>query len=313
MRSPRQRLDDWWQARLRPVEQWPLTQNHIYIVPTRAGLAFAATLLLLLASINYQLNLGYALTFALAGSALASMHMTHGSLRGLVLHLKPVAPCHAGEAAQLALVVDNPGAVRHGLGFGVQGAPLAWAEVGARTQTVVQLAAAQARRGRHALPLLRAESRFPFGLFRAWTVWRPAGEVWVYPRPEHPAAPLPAAPAVSGAALRRQPQADADHDELRPWRPGDSPRQLLWRKFARSGELVTREQRSSPSGTRWLDWQQAGTADVEARLSRLAAWALAAEAVGAPWGLRLPGQALAPARGAVHLHEALRALAAWQA
>jgi hypothetical protein len=53
---------------------------------------FALTLLLmLLASINYQLNLGYALTFLLAGSGLVSMHLTHGTLRGLTLHLRPVA------------------------------------------------------------------------------------------------------------------------------------------------------------------------------------------------------------------------------
>ena len=40
----------------------------------------AATLLVLLvASINYQLNLGYLLTFPLAGSALVGMHLCHGT------------------------------------------------------------------------------------------------------------------------------------------------------------------------------------------------------------------------------------------
>ena len=52
---------------------------------------FALTLVvLLLASINYQLNLGYVLTFLLAGSGVVSMHVTHGTLRGLTLHLRPV-------------------------------------------------------------------------------------------------------------------------------------------------------------------------------------------------------------------------------
>ena len=46
-----------------------LTQRNVYILPTRAGWMFALTLLVLLvASINYQLNLGYVLTFLLAGS-----------------------------------------------------------------------------------------------------------------------------------------------------------------------------------------------------------------------------------------------------
>ncbi|MBK9362478.1 MAG: hypothetical protein IPM99_15800 [Rubrivivax sp.] len=51
---------------------------------------FAPTLLvLLLASINYQLNLGYLLTFLLAGSGLVSMHVTHNTLRRLTLRLRP--------------------------------------------------------------------------------------------------------------------------------------------------------------------------------------------------------------------------------
>ena len=54
-----------------------LTQGNVYILPTRAGWMFALTLLvLLLASINYQLNLGYVLTFLLAGSGVVSMHVT---------------------------------------------------------------------------------------------------------------------------------------------------------------------------------------------------------------------------------------------
>jgi uncharacterized protein (DUF58 family) len=51
--------------------------------------------------------------------------------------------------------------------------------------------------------------------------------------------------------------------------------------------------------------------DTEARLSRLAAWAIAADAAGHSWGLRLPNAELAPAQGAAHRNAALQALAAW--
>ena len=44
---------------------------------------------MLLAAINYQLNLGYVLTFLLAGSALVGMHVAHATLRGLTLQLHP--------------------------------------------------------------------------------------------------------------------------------------------------------------------------------------------------------------------------------
>ena len=65
----RRRVKGWWEARLPRADTHELTQRNVYILPTRAGFMFALTLLtLLLASINYQLNLGYVLTFLLAGS-----------------------------------------------------------------------------------------------------------------------------------------------------------------------------------------------------------------------------------------------------
>ena len=45
-------------------------------------------LVMLIGSINYQLNLGYVLTFLLASCAGVSMHMTHATLKGLTLRLR---------------------------------------------------------------------------------------------------------------------------------------------------------------------------------------------------------------------------------
>ena len=84
----RQRFTRWWQARLPLSDTVTLTQRNVYILPTRPGFMLAGTLLvLLIASINYQLNLGYLLTFLLAGSAVVGMHVCHATLRGLTLHL----------------------------------------------------------------------------------------------------------------------------------------------------------------------------------------------------------------------------------
>src|SRR3954462_15851384 len=100
----------WWGTRLHPRESQTLNQRNIYIVPSRAGLAFGLTLVLLLVvSINYQLSLGFALTFLLAGSATASMQMTHGSLRVLTLPLKQLVAAFESQANILEVVVTNPG------------------------------------------------------------------------------------------------------------------------------------------------------------------------------------------------------------
>ena len=168
----RARVRGWLTSRLPRTDTQLLTQGNVYILPTRAGWMFALTLVvLLLASVNYQLNLGYVLTFLLAGSGIVSMHITHGTLRGLTLHLRPVAPAFAGSPAVLDIVMSSPSSARFGVGLRLLDAPpstLAWTNVPAGGQSTAHVSFVPAARGRHDVPTLSAETRFPLGLFRAW-------------------------------------------------------------------------------------------------------------------------------------------------
>lgn len=318
-RGPLQRLRHWWLTRHPSTDTWTLNQHNIYILPTKGGVAFGVTLLVMLvSSINYQLNLGYVLTFLLAGSGLVSIHLTHGTLRGLTLRLRPAAPVFAGDPALLEVVLSNPGAARHGVGAHFRDRQhdqrMVWCDVPAQGQASVALSIVPATRGWHELPALVIETSFPFGLFRAWTHWRPASAVLAYPRPEQPAAPLPLAQSAPGQTQHARQGQGGELDGVRAWRRGDSLRQVVWKKAARSGQLVSRETTSESSRELWLDWQAAqmpDRADAEARLSRLVAWVLAAEQQGLVYGLRLPGRQFAPDRGDLHQRKLLRELALW--
>lgn len=315
----RARLQQWWLSRLPLTDSWTLTQGNIYIVPTKAGVVFACTLLImLLASINYQLNLGYVLTFLLAGSGLVSMHLTHGSLRGLMLHLRPTAPVFAGDAALLDIVFSNKGGARHGLAVyfyerTAQGQKVAWCDVPAQGQEVVRVSLVPPRRGWHAVPTLVVETHFPLGLFRAWTLWRPAARVLAYPRPETPPPALPPAQPVPGERPLPHAPAGSELDGVRPWRRGDSMRQVAWKKVARTGEMVSRETAASGSRELCLDWQASASrgSDVELRLSRLAAWVQSADRLGLTYALRLPGFEQSAGFGDAHRRAALERLALW--
>ncbi len=308
----RARLARWWQSRLPLTDSVTLTQRNVYILPTRAGLMLALTLLVLLvASINYQLNLGYLLTFLLAGSTLVGMHVGHGTLRGLSLNLSAPDPIHLGSKATFNVHLHNSRKrPRYGIGLAVLGAgQWAWTDVAAQASSTVQLAYLPERRGLHPLPTLTAETHFPLGTFRIWTLWRPAAQLLVYPAPEAPVAPLPAGQAHEGSAHASAASVQGEPDGLRAYRRGDALKNIVWKKAASTGELVSRDSQTLQQQTLWLDQQQTGLGQPEAQLSRLCAWVLQADQMGLIYGLRLKHQDIAPASGLAHQQRCLRALA----
>jgi uncharacterized protein (DUF58 family) len=314
--SLRQRLRAWFESRLPRTDTWTLTQRNVYIVPTRAGFMFALVLLvMLLAAINYQLNLGYVLTFLLAGAGFVSMHMTHNTLRGMTLHLKPPPSGFAGEALMMEIVLASPKRLLHGVGVGFEHAADrshdVFVDVPGGGQSVAHLALVPPHRGWHEVPTLRIETRYPLGLFRAWTVWRPASRALAWPAPERPAAPLPAAPASAGDSAATRASDSGEFDGVRAYRRGDALKRIVWKKTAKGGDLVSRDHTASVQRELWLDWQHAHATGTEPRLSRLAAWVLAADAAGIAHGLRLPGVELSPGSGTAHRRASLDALATW--
>ena len=320
----RARWQAWWQARQPPADTHQTTQRNVYIVPTWAGIAFCGTLgVLLLASINEQLSLGYALTFALTGAGLASMHTTHSNLRGLQMDLKAPEGVHAGDEFTLELRLHNTGSARFGIAVSAQldSGPTepAWVDVPALGHAVLKLRLPALRRGLRELPRLVVTTRFPLGFFRAWSYWRPASKVWVYPRAEDVLAPFPAqAEAGTGeAAPTRAAQGGSDFAGVRTYRRGDSMKQILWRKSALALDmglpLWVRETEAPLARDLWLDWRDTQGRDAEARLSRLTAWVLAAERQGQPYGLRLAGRETAPSLGTTHHQACLEQLAEFDA
>ena len=308
----RARVQRWWQARLPATDSTRLTQANVYILPTRAGFMLLATLaVLLIACINYQLNLGYLLTFLLAGCAAAGMAVAHGNLRGLTLHLIAPPPQHAGQPASFGVeLASDRRRERPAIGVGLLGsAEPAWADVPGQGRVTVRVAYTPATRGRHALPLLTVGTRYPLGTFRVWTVWRPAARLLVWPAPEVNPPALPPAEPRAGTGAAALARASGEFDGVRPYQRGDTMKLVLWKKWAKAGELVSRDTQHAERHELWLDFARCGALDTEARLSRLAAWVLAADRAGTDYGLRLPGQTIAPARGAAHRLACLEALA----
>ena len=308
----RTRLTHWWQSRLPLADSVTLTQRNVYILPTRAGLMLALTLLVLLvASINYQLNLGYLLTFLLAGCALVGMHVSHRTLRGMTMNLIAPDAVYAGATALFHVNLQNlrrhP---RHAVGLTVlDSGQWVWADVPGQGSSSLQLAWQPGGRGLRRLPTLSAQTLFPLGTFRVWTLWRPAAQVLVYPKPEAGAPALPAGQSQDGSNPAKTLQRQGEPDGLRPYRRGDTLKSIVWKKAAKTGELVSRDRLALQQRELWLERQHTGLSQPEPQLSRLCAWVLQADQSGLRYGLRLAAQDIAPDHGPAHLQRCLRALA----
>ncbi|RZL89674.1 MAG: DUF58 domain-containing protein, partial [Variovorax sp.] len=160
-----------------------------------------------------------------------------------------------------------------------------------------------------------AETRFPLGTFRVWTIWRPAAQILVYPAPEINAPPLPPGePRNQGGAATQAASSTGEFDGVRGYRRGDPLKLVVWKKAAQamssgSGELVSRDSQQAQRHELWLDFAQSAAGETEHRISRLAAWVLMADRAGLDYGLRLPGVSVAPATGEAHRRRCLEALA----
>ena len=304
-----------WALRVRPPEAAPivLTQRRVYVLPTRAGLTYAAALgVILLGAMNYNLSLGHALVFLLAGLGIVTILHTFRNLAQVSIRPGRCEPVFAGSLAQFDLVLDNRRLdARTSLRLFIDDAAPIEVDIEPHARTVATLAARAAKRGWLPMPRFTIETTWPLGLVRAWSYAVPDISCLVYPAPAAKAPPLPWSGESARGSTRDGRGAD-DFSGLRSHQVTDAPHHVAWKAVARQqdGPLLTKLFAGAAAQQLWLDWQALpDVSDSEQRLAILARWMLDADAAGLAWGLRLPAVCLAPDSGPTQLAAGLRALA----
>lgn len=292
---------------------WVLGRQNVYILPTRQGVFFAVTLLvILLGAINYSNSLGYFLTFLLGGIGVIGILHTYRNLLQLRIRLGPVEPVFAGDEVRVPVILNAPGrSGRYQIRLNLAGYSALAEEIEAGRHYHIPLYQSAGARGWRAVGRITVATTFPLGLFRAWSHVVPDTQYLVYPNPVSESR-LPQTSRYMASLQGDQGIGSDDFAGLRSYRSGDSLKHIYWKALAREQGLLTKQFGGDRSEQLWLDWRMLEGMDVETRLSYLCRWVIEAARRDLEFGLWLPGKVIEPARGTQHQAQCLRSLALFE-
>ncbi|MEE8059319.1 MAG: DUF58 domain-containing protein [Pseudomonadales bacterium] len=303
------RYKKWIDRRIPPARSMTLDQRRIFIFPTLQGLCFLLLLLVMLvAAINYQNNMVFALVFLLSSVFIVAILHTFANLSGLIITAVRATPAFVGDNAEFELLVSRHGKQDY---YDIS---LYWpeSEVGSVTlressEQKIMLHLAAVQRGLLKPERLKVETFYPLGLLRAWTWIALDLDVLIYPQPI--SCELVSTAASNHAEGEVIPVVGSDDFyEFKDYQLGDSLKHIFWKGYAKGQRLQTKQFASYREQRLWLDWDSFG-GDAEQRLSAICYWVLKLERNNDEYGVRLPGVEVSPAHGGHHQAQVLTVLA----
>lgn len=280
--------------------------------PTASGFIWLmASFGALLTAINYANNIAFALAFLLFSLWLSIGWECLRNFRGLAWIPVAQPSAFAGETLHLSGTLRTSSIRPHTpfkLCVGNTPDTHGTAAVPHRGEGVrLELSLPAPGRGPHRIDGLSLVSKHPSGLWQARCALPPVTAL-IYPRP---APPVPGSllPKEAPRPARRKQESD-DFQELRSYMPGDPPRRINWRMYARRGELAVNSYDGGTGGNALCLDIAACEGNTEERLSRLCQWVLEADRQGLEYALALrDGTASAAGQGSAHRKECLDRLA----
>lgn len=290
--------------------QAQISSRKIYILPTGYGFLFGILLMLLLiGSINYSNNPAFLLTFLLTGMFVHTIFHTWKNLYGLQIRWLGSEPVFATETVGFRFRLSDPSAKGHyAIQLSYAGQEPAILDCTGESGCTVTVTSATHHRGLFRPGRLTIETRYPLGLLRAWTYMESTANAVVYPRPWVGALPE-GSPEYQGSPSGDQGVGSDDFVGHRVYYPGDQPRHIDWKAYAKDKGLLIKQFGGDRVDLLWLDFEQLAETDTEVRLSILCGTILDVSEQPLQYGLKLPGMKIAPGSGPSHTAACLAALA----
>jgi len=268
---------------------------------------------MLVGSVNYNNNLGFLLTFLLGSMAFVSILHTFRNLSGIQVVAVTGKPVFAGNDVAIELVIRATEYARNAVSFKFTQGKYQRRNLETAHDNRITITVPASHRGRLHPGRLTVSSRYPLGLFYAWSPFQPQVDCVVYPQP----LPTPFMTAngtgddTGQETPQRKPGVD-DFEGLRLYQPGDPLQHISWKAYSRGLGLMTKQFVGTTGASPALDWDMFKTMNTEKRLSMLSYLVLQAHRMNITYGLRLPGREIAPDKGVTHKHKCLKSLALYK-
>ena len=304
------RFHQWVNRRIPAAREVTLDQRRIFIFPSRVGLFFGCCLLvMLIAAINFENNLSYALVFLLATLFIVATLHTYANLAGLTIRAMRAQSVFVGQQSEFHLMLERSKQRDHyALHLKWPSSSEALVSLVEQDSVTVQLHMAVAGRGWFHPGRLLLESTYPLGLLRSWTWIDLDLLALVYPRPLA-STDLPGLATDTPDGAAAMVPGNDDFYGFRDYRRGDSLRQVHWKGLAKAQGLLTKQYIAYADRSVWLDWDLFPGLGTEQRLSHLCYWVLEFDHRREEYGLRLPGLVIQPGVGEKHREQVLKELA----
>lgn len=301
----------WMEQRFPPCASVQLNLRNIYIIPSRNGLLFLLSLVLIfIAAINYAVSLAFGLAFLMVSIFILAILHCVNNLRRLSLSSQPAPAVFCGEEACFRVLLARGENSQHeALLLNFAGGNASHADLVENSQELVDVFVQARKRGLFRAPRLRITTYYPLGLTRAWSVVDLGMHCLVYPKPIPHVLDQFKGGAAGDNDTAVSMAGSEDFYGLRDYVPGDSLRQISWKNVARGQGMKVKQFVDYTDSRVWLDWDMFYGFAVEERLSRLCYCVLKLARSGKPFGLKIPGTEISPGTGTEHRNRMLRALA----
>ncbi len=306
----KQKFFNWVDSRLSAKSEIELRQRNIYILPTRYGwLLLAIIILILIASTNYQNNMGFMAGFILLAVGVLSTFYTYRNLRHLNLKLLKPESVFAGEHAEFTIEINNKTEqYRASVGFGQNKKQLQLIDIDKQNQSQFSVKFKVPKRGLFEIPRMVCSSIFPFGIFQVWSWFRAPYKVLVYPKPLQPPVALFHSEIGDEEGAQSQ-KGSEDFYSVKEYQTGEPIKQVIWKAYARDRGLLIKEFEDKVGEQKLFTWSSVAHYEKELALSYLCYELVNAEKKGIDFGLQMPSEILELSQGKKHLHACLEVLA----